>query len=352
MLTRRKPFQWESTFEWNYRDFSVFNETRLFLPEDYFSDPRNSEMLLKYVKRVYEWGAIAHGFVAHEQDWITKNYFGLPTLVAGGHKVSTGGLRLEQGLPGIYWANLFGSQYVEFFGRDRLYSVPAYYREKLHDGGLLVLTAPSPLDYQQPEVLTVQEAIIDHLGRDAFFERANPTKPCRAPTFTFEQLPYGGLAGPIAYDPIRLVIPDAHKFITEAPKLADQFVQRLKGELDFSAESLRRVDRFVLLRSRGRSQAWIDEPWSQLIREVAAYYGEVLTRELHGQWLVAAGSSDEPHPVIVYAINNEFDVEYVFTRVLKLWLERVREDGLYSRFRFFKSGVSIQLNRLLREQAT
>jgi hypothetical protein len=84
-------------------------------------------------------------------------------------------ITLEKGLPGIYWANYFGPDYVERLGRDKLLSAPSYKIKQLSDGGLLLLTAPSPLVHANPEIYSRCQELMDYIGREFFWPNHSPS---------------------------------------------------------------------------------------------------------------------------------------------------------------------------------
>lgn len=335
---RKKPYlAWMMVDIW-YREAKVFNEIMSGFDERYFKKADNVTKLLSCAKRLYNWGAIAHGYVCHEEDFEIKNCFDVITEDFRGSPTATGGVRLDEGLPGIYWANFFGPVYVELFGRKKFNTAPAYYKEELPDGGFLILTSESPLDYGQKKVRKLEEKIIDHLGRKAFFEKAHPRKICRVPKFTFEQKALGHPIEVIEYDSVSDVIPEPQRFIQEARQLSEKFVKRVSKEIDYSPESLQRVDDFILKKSYRRPKPWDNEKWRVIIQEITAYYGEVLRRNLQGKWIVRECDKGISHPVVVFVIKGQKQDEHPFTRVIKLWCERERADGLAVRYHLFSSG--------------
>ena len=183
-----------------------------------------------------------------------------------------------------------------------------------------------------------EQAIIDHLGRDAFFEKTHPEKPCRVPQFTLEQAILGRPIEVEAYDPVPEAVPDPHEFIREVPLLAAALVTRLKGKLDYSAESLEVVDDFILRRSYRRPTPWTTAAGRRLIQELMAYYGEVLRRNLGGRWGVVKGSGEALHPAITFTIQGQQHVEYPCVRVDEFWEERERSDGLAIHYYLLQSG--------------
>ncbi len=87
--------------------------------------------------------------------------------VEGGRGV---GVRLEEGIPGVYWGNYLGPFYVQWFGRDRLESLPCVEKRWLETGGLFFTTATSPFDWDAPPARELQRKVKEHLGAEAFFD--------------------------------------------------------------------------------------------------------------------------------------------------------------------------------------
>ncbi len=347
MLKRKNIVWW--IIDWYYKEHNLFNALSGGFDEKYFRANSSVARIIQIFKRIYLWGEMAYGCIYHWSDFEKKNVFDKLTQVYTGKLVRSSGQDLRWYLPGLYWANFFGPVYVEFFGREKFLTVPAYHKEELPDGGFLLLTAPSPLDYGHPEVQALEEAIMDHLGRDAFFEKARPEKLCRVPRFTFEQASLGRPIEVVAYDPVAEVIPDPHRFIQEAPALAEALIRRLRGKLDYSPESLKQVDDLILKKSYRRPEPWTrGEEGRQLMRELTAYYGEVLCRHLQGEWVVLESSGGTLHPTVVFTIGGVKQVEYPFARVDKLWEERVRADGLAIHYMLLQSGEWSHLEQHLK----
>ena len=347
-LKRRKPYPVSLVIRMFAREDQKFNELTGGVDERYFKDQTNVERLLVGARHLYDWGGATHAFLAHDQDWNDKNYLGAPTRLGSGKITSTGGLWLEDGLPGIYWANFFGPVYVKFFGVDKFRTVPAFHKEELKDGGYLLLAAESPLDYARPEVRALERKIIDHLGRDAFFDRSRPGARTRAPQFEFQQAASSQPRQELALDPVTLVIPDAAQFIADVPKLAEALGRRMRTTLDYTPNSLDRLDNFIVRRSKDEQEPWTKAEARQLLQEATAYYGEVLRRNVDGRWLVAQGSAGDVHPAIALPRHLSDSAEYPFTRVLRIWLDRAYEDGLASRYFALTSGKMRPVERFLK----
>ena len=53
-------------------------------------------------------------------------------------------------------------------------SAPAHEVRWLGDAGVLLLVSKSPFDYDQLHVKETEQAVVDHLGPDAFFFKSDP----------------------------------------------------------------------------------------------------------------------------------------------------------------------------------
>jgi hypothetical protein len=92
------------------------------------------------------------------------------------------GVDLRRHLPGLYWLNYLGPPYVGLIGRDRLLSSPAFHVGASADGVILQLDE-SPEAWDRPECAQRERQVIDHLGRQFFFERNDPGRETVAPAF-------------------------------------------------------------------------------------------------------------------------------------------------------------------------
>jgi hypothetical protein len=146
-----------------------------------FKQPAGVESFLGLMTRLYELLSPAHGFAAHRSDYLSKNRL---TYVHEDGKSTVEewvGRDLHECLSGIYWANWFGPSYVDFLGREPLESTPCYSKTRLADGGYLVLTTASPLDYDTPEARQAEKEMREHLGPDRFYDIQYPARQTDSP---------------------------------------------------------------------------------------------------------------------------------------------------------------------------
>ncbi len=144
----------------------------------FFATDEHVQNFLQFTKDLYLWGDMVYGFAAHPKDYKAQTW--LPQQVIIGNKlVGAVGQKVMEALPGIFWANFFGPDYVDWFGREQFDRLPCYRLEELPDGGRLILTSPSPLEYDISG--ETQEAIKHYLGRPAFGDVQHPARPTISP---------------------------------------------------------------------------------------------------------------------------------------------------------------------------
>jgi len=134
------------------------------------------ETFISYSWTMFDLLRPPYAYVCCESDYRAKNVIDNENLHAAV------GIDLQKYLPGIYWANFFGPRYIDFFGEDQLLSAPAHDVQWIDDAGILLLLSDSPFDYAETEVRKREDAVVDHLGRDAFFFKSDSDdKTYRAP---------------------------------------------------------------------------------------------------------------------------------------------------------------------------
>lgn len=157
----------------------VHDKFRMDVDTGYLRTAGSEDALLGLLSCLYDHLRPAYGYVAHYQDFLEKNRVVFKQGLATVERWV--GRELGTCLPGTYWANWFGPQYAEFFGPEKLASAPCFRKEKMADGGYLILTSASPLNYPQPEAKEAERALAEHLGADAFFDIAEPDRPTTSP---------------------------------------------------------------------------------------------------------------------------------------------------------------------------
>jgi hypothetical protein len=95
------------------------------------------------------------------------------------------GVRLDRAVPGLYWLNYFGADYVRLMEKIVLLSAPAYEAKQIGDGVLVSLGA-DPTEWQTSVYRDREKSIIEHLGQQFFFTKANPDRETLAPVFEWK----------------------------------------------------------------------------------------------------------------------------------------------------------------------
>jgi hypothetical protein len=156
------------------------NVITVFLEDEFFIEEEQAEVFLNFAKQLFEWGNVIYGYACHRLDFERKNKLPIPTRIEG-KLIATGGMDIRHSLPGVYWANFFGSQYIDWFGKNIFNTVPSYTQTDLPNNGRLLLTSATPLDYVDNAVLARELALKKHLGGDAFFNVQDPTAATISP---------------------------------------------------------------------------------------------------------------------------------------------------------------------------
>jgi hypothetical protein len=178
LFKRRAPRMWLSLEWWSEAKYP--GRLSLGIEDTFFENMENVQAFLDFATAIFEWGDMVYGFAAHDMSYERKNVLPRPTMIDG-KLIKVGGTDIRRCLPGVYWANFFGRTYIEWFGRNQVLTAPCHAQLPLPDEGVLLLTAPTPLTYDMEKVQHQEEALQNHLGRDAFFDKSNPKRPCRSP---------------------------------------------------------------------------------------------------------------------------------------------------------------------------
>lgn len=109
------------------------------------------------------------------------------------------GVDVSKALPGLYWLNFFGQPYRDLIGRQRLLAAPAHEVREVDDGVLLMLH-PDPEAWDAPEYREAEQRVLDHLGREHFFDRDHPDRRTMAPAFDLPPRPDPPLQHTITVD--------------------------------------------------------------------------------------------------------------------------------------------------------
>jgi hypothetical protein len=257
-----------------------------------------------------------YGFVCDSEEFVEKNvidaWFDEKLGRRRGGRVQ--GTNLFEGLPGIYWVNLFGPAYLDFFGQEKLRTLGAEMVQEVEPDCLLIRTSDSPFDWNSAETVRTQVEVVEKLGTGAFFDLRNPDGSHPAPKFEKETTRGGKIGGvnvaPLSKEYFERVT-DAKAFLTSIGERVEDLRTEsgLGAALDHSVQSLQSLDMYL-----GTIKAVPVES----VRNIAAYAGEVLRRQLPGQW--ALDPNDQHMP----AVRSGTRIEYPLLAAHKAALDRTR----------------------------
>lgn len=125
---------------------------------------------------------IDHGFACTSEEFDAKN------ISHEGGGTEAVGRDISKALPGLYWLNYFGEIYCDLIGRDRLGSAPAPYIHEVGNGMVLTVSG-DPTAWESGGYRAAEEKILEHLGPQYFFWKANPERETIAPAFEFPVKP-------------------------------------------------------------------------------------------------------------------------------------------------------------------
>ena len=111
-----------------------------------------------------------YGFVATDRDYRAKHFVSVREGVSEVQQYV--GEDPEQGIPGLYWMNLFGPVYVDYFGKEKLAALSDQAAVVFLDDGTACLRfGKLPEESHAAVILDHQRAVIRILGEAAFFDR-------------------------------------------------------------------------------------------------------------------------------------------------------------------------------------
>jgi hypothetical protein len=108
--------------------------------------------------------------------------FGAKNMVDDASGLRAIGVKLTEGLPGLYWLNCFGPPYIELIGKEKLLSSPAYVVIEVSGKTVLALDE-SPLAWRTDDYRAREDAVLRHLGEVYFFLRDREGRKLKAPVF-------------------------------------------------------------------------------------------------------------------------------------------------------------------------
>ena len=156
------------------------NSLGVWADERHFENGTDVERLLNLTVDLFNITWAGYGSVCLSSE-LEDKFFYVETLPSGLKSERSVGLKAQEGLADLYWANLFGPPYVKAFGRERIESCPGAAVRRIGSDSFLLLTCDSPFDWSRPDVRRRVEEAKRHLGAEYFFDRAHPDRRPKPP---------------------------------------------------------------------------------------------------------------------------------------------------------------------------
>lgn len=132
------------------------------------------EMIEDFVSEMFQVTHSDFGLLTPEVDLEAKN--------SNAKSHSYQGLKLETGVPGLYWINFFSQELADWLGIENLPNELATKRA-LPRRGVSLKFSQSPEQSRSHETLDKQKAIIECLGPGKFFDIQSPERTLDAPNW-------------------------------------------------------------------------------------------------------------------------------------------------------------------------
>jgi hypothetical protein len=278
-MRRKEPLESFVTTNMRFAANGRFNTMNISVEDRYFDPPDQTIQFLDLCLAFYDLLHPAYGLVHSTKDKLKSR-----TVLDSQYGETILPTNLSKGLPGIYWANFLGPEYVRMFGKQRLISSPNFHLQELHDDGILIVTSQTPLNPSSRDSRLARSELREFLGEDAFYP--SQAISTRVPEFRFDVPPIRIAQDMSVVHDINMKNKKAksQNFINNVEEYATLLVTELAEqgiELDASKSSLHMLDR-ALGQKRDRRETM--DPFS--IRLFAAYAGETIRQALDGEWLV------------------------------------------------------------------
>jgi hypothetical protein len=128
------------------------------------------------VRELFRTSGSDFGFLTTEADLKAKN--------TSARSQSYQGMNLEDGVPGLYWLNLFSNGFANWLGLD---AFPSQLAESAVLRGDLwsIAFSDTPEHCRDIDILQKQRAAIEWLGSDRFFDMRSPDRKLNSPDWKF-----------------------------------------------------------------------------------------------------------------------------------------------------------------------
>lgn len=150
--------------------------------------PRESSHLQEMTFRLFSNLECFHGRICHDGEFHGQHYSEKRQPKEGTTRVVMLGVDYRQGIPGVYWGNLFGPPVTEWIGVDRLRSCPCHKHVEFAPGYHMIAAYPDIESFDTPAAVAARDAIREHLGIERFYDRRFPDRETVSPPLDLSEL--------------------------------------------------------------------------------------------------------------------------------------------------------------------
>jgi hypothetical protein len=168
-FSRKSPFRLEMSMDIKRFAAAKFNEFSAYIHENCCTPRERQQQLLNFITEISSLIRTDYGFIAHKRQERRQS----PVLTPA------------ERLPGVYWANLFGRPYIDFFGREKLLATPCYGVREVNKDLILIVTSNSINSSEMIEGDEVTNRVKAYLDQGAFAGPNFPHERCAVPDFDF-----------------------------------------------------------------------------------------------------------------------------------------------------------------------
>lgn len=183
ILMAKKNQRPRSTFSvsWQEKPSRLWlNAIHISVDEEFAESAGNRQRLIRLLSDLFTDLDCGYGNIRHRREWEEKGWVDEVSPSGAVYRTSIG-LKAQDGLEDIYWANFFGPPYVRLFKEQRIATCPTHKVKALGKESYLLLTDESPFEWSNPEVLGLCEAAKEHLNMGVFLDKREPGKPTKSP---------------------------------------------------------------------------------------------------------------------------------------------------------------------------
>lgn len=167
---RRHPVRVDFDIAPSRWDF--FDRVEISIDQEWLRDPGHLEKFIALAKDLYLAVEASHGYMRN--DGVEAPHDRIEGYRGGTFYSEPRFPGVYNYLRGLFWANLFGPEYVRMWGREYLLRSPCRRTEELPDGGIALCLAESPLEAADPRYQEAKQRLYEYLGYEAFEGRRYP----------------------------------------------------------------------------------------------------------------------------------------------------------------------------------